>query len=85
MSRPTGGVDGPEDDSVHRLSEKLRWENLTIWATLVEDGYESFFGDGYYAYLHQVFMKPSEAGAQSKLLKSGRLADTSVGISGDTT
>jgi hypothetical protein len=43
------------------LSERLALGPLTVWATLKEDAHETLFGDGYYAYLDQVFLTPTEA------------------------
>ena len=43
------------------LAEKLRGGRVTVWATLREDTYETDFGDGYYAYVDQVFLKPTDA------------------------
>ncbi len=43
------------------LFERLEDGPLTIWATLKEDGYETAFGDGYYAYVDQLFPTPAEA------------------------
>jgi hypothetical protein len=45
------------------LRQRVIRQPLTIWATLREDTYESFFGDGYYAYVERVFLRPTEAAA----------------------
>ena len=50
------------EDALRALFERLKAGPLTVWATLREDTYETSLGDGYYAYVEQVFLKPSEAG-----------------------
>lgn len=60
-----------EGSPLHRLSERVNRENLTVWATLVEDTYETSQGDGYYAYLDRVFFTPSEAAAAVEAAQAG--------------
>jgi hypothetical protein len=43
------------------LAKRLRDGPIAVWATLREDTYETRFGDGYYAYVDQVFLKPTDA------------------------
>jgi hypothetical protein len=50
-------------NALQRLSERLNRGNLTVWATLKEDTYETTLGDGYYAYLDGIFATPSQAAA----------------------
>ena len=50
-----------EKADIQALSARLREGPLTVWATMREDSYETFFGDGYYAYVDQVFPTPTEA------------------------
>jgi hypothetical protein len=51
------------DHALHALRERLKAGPLTVWATVREDVYETTFGDGYYAYVERVFLKPSGAAA----------------------
>jgi hypothetical protein len=50
-----------ENDDIQALSARLKDGPLTVWATLQEDNYETFFGDGYYAYVDKVFLTPTAA------------------------
>jgi hypothetical protein len=43
------------------LRERLRRGQLTVWAILLEDTYETWLGDGYFAYLDEVFLRPTQA------------------------
>lgn len=52
------------------LTEALAAKPLTVWAILKEDQYESSLGDGYYAYLDQVFLRPSGAAAAVEALEA---------------
>lgn len=54
-----------EGESVEaRLRSRLAAGPLTLWATLREDIYETSFGDGYYAYVSDVFLSEADALAE---------------------
>jgi hypothetical protein len=56
--------------ALDKLSIRLNGAALTVWAVLKEDRYETFQGDGYYAYVEEVFLKPSAAAAAVEILEA---------------
>jgi hypothetical protein len=48
-------------DVVLTLGARLHERPMLVWAILKEDTYETKFGDGYYAYLDQVFLSEDTA------------------------
>ena len=56
---------------------------LPIFAVLSEDPYETFFGDGKFAYLHAVFLDMAEASAECARIGCGHLRRVTVKLEGE--
>jgi hypothetical protein len=54
-------MENSQTPDLRALFERLENGPLTVWAFLREDSYETLLGDGYYAYVDQLFLTPTEA------------------------
>lgn len=64
------------------LAERIKAAGgvLTLWATLTEDTYETYVGDGLYYHLHSI--QDSEASALGKASEMTTCTDNQIGIRG---